>query len=93
MSSFTPKIFQGDFDKLVNDIVNEGNSLSEAVTEAVETLTEGGIDLSNIWIYESETEVKIKVQTDERLKAIEKAARSSKSEDFVNATFALGLFL
>ena len=91
MSSFSHRVSQDDFDKLVIDIINEGNTLEEAIQEAKETFTGGRINLNNIWIYETESEYKLKLQTQERVLAIEKAAMTSKPEDFVNATFALGI--
>jgi hypothetical protein len=89
MTSFRV-VSQGDFDKLVQSFLDEGQDLSDATTEAMETLKEGGVCLENIWMCFNTTEQKLKCDSETRLSTIEKAALSGRAEDFVNATFAMG---
>ena len=82
---------QENFDRLLGDILSEGNTdFSEAVQEARETLEDGGVNTDNLWIPSSVAENGLKLQIEAKLTVIERAASSQSGEDFVNASFCIG---
>jgi hypothetical protein len=78
---------QVDFDGLVKIYVNDGAVLEDAVTEALESLTETGFHFDSVYVYRNDAEKELKDHIESRIATIEKAAAGTDS--FVNANFAM----
>jgi len=78
---------QVDFDQIVKDIVQSGNSWEEAAIEALETFEESNYDISGLFVYRSKVEYEEKEQLEKRCRTIEDV--STGKATVVNMIFAL----
>lgn len=79
-----PLAKQIEFDHLVKEIRESGNTLEESVVEALETLE--GYDLSGLNVYRTEPELQNKIKLEANCRAIERTAVGQ--ESVVNCNFA-----
>lgn len=78
---------QIDYDALCNDLhQNSGLPLTEACQEAYESFIDGGYDLSNIFPYRSEEDLKLKNTVVDTVASVHKA--SIGQDSFINANFS-----
>eukprot|EP01041_Mallomonas_annulata_P012175 gene12175-25551_t len=78
---------QSDFDLLVQDSIEEGQSIHESVEDVLKSFDEEGFKTRMIFVYKSNDELKEKNEIQKKIESIKKC--SSDLESFVNANFAL----
>lgn len=79
-------IGQKEFDNLVDELIEEGYTNDDAITEAIETLQDSDINLSYLFLYTNNNEKLKKEEIENNFITIENAANNTGS--IVNATFA-----
>jgi hypothetical protein len=78
---------QPDFDQIVKDCIEQGASVEEACSEAVETFEESNYDMSGLFLYRNEEEMQEKDRIESRCKTIESVITNYSY--VVNMIFAL----
>ena len=81
-----PSTRQIDYDHLIGELLNEGYSLEDAVSEANEIFEDGGFDLAKIFQYTTLKEKETKEALERNLLTVENAA--VEKDTILNASFA-----
>lgn len=84
----TTLVSQSDFDKFVKEGLDEGQLLSEAVTDTLDMFEGGTYDLRALFVYENREELELKDKLQSSIHTIVQA--SGGFDTFVNASFAIG---
>lgn len=89
MASFMApsRVKQSTFDHLVNELIQEGNSIEDASLEAIETLKDGGMDLDYIFDYSTKSEKDEKDRIEKAITTLEGVLQGK--ETWVNGQFSL----
>lgn len=78
---------QADYDHMVNELIDEGNTLEEAAVEALGCFQEGGYDVSGLYIYNNSEELRLKDAVQSKFKVLEDCALGHNS--IINAVFSM----
>ncbi len=78
---------QREFDHLVQDIVQQGGELADAVQEVLAIFNDSSIDTQGLYLYSCLSELEEKQKTEKRITTLENCA--TKKDSFVNASFAM----
>jgi hypothetical protein len=85
---------QVEFDTIVSEIIEEGSRVEDAVEEAKETFSSSGYDLSSLYLYDNETELRDKLAVEGNFKLMEETAAMEEDsmerrQKLVNVYFAI----